>query len=244
MFTVVIAGSYLLLLLISIFLDPKRKRAAKKFSIFQLLLFSTLKMLLVIGVVVAFAFIYKIDMPGTLGLSVLSVSRQSLGFGALTALGFIVIYVIWQLVALRFVAKREDTRDADSGIMGSLPSRWFPLVGVFAVISLQAGILEEIFFRGIMQSHISCYLEAHWAAVITGILFGVAHFYQGLSGIAGTSIMGVWLGLSFAFTGNILVPILGHVLGDFSCMMLGARSIVDRRKIKSDRDGDTHVGGV
>ncbi|UCD19246.1 MAG: CPBP family intramembrane metalloprotease [candidate division WOR-3 bacterium] len=244
MFTVVIAGSYLLLLLISVFLDPKRKRNVKRFSIFQLLLFSTLKLLLVIGVVIAFALFYQKDMPGTLGVSDFSFSVKSLGLGVLTAVGFIAIYIIWQLVVSRFAAKREDTRDADSGIVGSLPGRWFPLVGVFAVISVQAGLLEEIFFRAIMQSHISYYLEAHWAAVIAGVLFGVAHFYQGWSGIAGTSIMGVWLGLSFAFTGNILVPIFGHVLGDFSCMMLGARGIVNRRMIKSDRDSDTHVGGV
>jgi membrane protease YdiL (CAAX protease family) len=229
MYTLAIVASYSLLLLISLFFDPKRKSIAKGYSIFHLLFFSTFKMLSVIGLVVAFALLGKNDMTQALGVSAFSAGWRNLVLGVVTAVGFFLIYIFWQLIASRFVMKAGETQDAGSRIIGLLPKRWLPLIGVFVMISTQAGLLEEIFFRGIMQSEVACYTGMPWAVIICGILFGIAHFYQGVSGIVGTSILGIWLGLSFAMTGNILLPILGHILGDFACMMLGGRSIIGRK---------------
>lgn len=228
MYTLAVVGSYLLLLFISYFLDPKRKGGARKYSILHLCVFSTSKMLFVIGFVVTFALLGKNDMPQALGVSGFSSSWHSLVFGVLAAVGFILIYVVWQVVAPRSEMKSEETHSTESRIKGLLPTSWLPLIGVFMIISVQAGVLEEVFFRGIMQSQFEHYVTTPWAVIISAILFGIAHFYQGASGVVGTSVLGIWLGLSFAMTGNILVPVLGHILGDFSCMMLGARSVVRR----------------
>jgi len=79
---------------------------------------------------------------------------------------------------------------------------------------------------------VDVFFAASGAVVASGVLFGIAHFYQGLAGVVGTSALGVWLGLMFALTGNLLVPILGHFLGDFGCMMLGAGRIMQTKRYK------------
>jgi len=225
--TLTIFIAYAGLMVLSLILDPKRKkiRSRVKGSILYMLLFSTFKMLFAIAIVIAVILASRTNLSRAVGFSGFSFSPQSIGYGVIAAIGFVVIYVLWQAFISRF-SKGTQSEESASGIIDMLPRRWLPLIIVFVAISLEAGLLEEIFFRGIMQSHAADLLMASWAAVASGILFGFAHFYQGVSGIVGTSILGVWLGVAFAVTGNILVPILGHFLGDFTCMMLGAKTIM------------------
>ncbi|MBE0433170.1 CPBP family intramembrane metalloprotease [candidate division WOR-3 bacterium] len=235
MLTVAIAGAYVLLILISLFLDPKRRGGTQGYFIYKALLFSTLKMLIVIGLVVVFAILGRKELAQVLGLSGFIMNWQGLGFGVLAAVGFVAIYVFWKVIASRFKTERGETANSGSRLVESLPRHWLPLIGTFGVISLEAGLLEEIFFRGIMQSHAAGYVMQPLAVLICGFLFGIAHFYQSISGIAGTSALGIWLGVMYAVTGNLVVPVIGHFLGDFACMMLGARQIIGRNAA-SDRD--------
>jgi membrane protease YdiL (CAAX protease family) len=223
-----ICVSYTLLILLTLFLDPKRKsgQRGQKYTMSHLLLFSSVKMLLIIGVVIATAAISGALQYVVIGFSDVSFNWQTLGLGVIAAFGFVVIYSFWQIIVSR-VSARIRSDESTSHLVRLLPRKWLPLVGLFLLISLEAGLLEEIFFRGIIQAHGSIFLPALWAAVLGGVLFGIAHFYQGVSGVIGTSALGVWLGITYAVTGNILVPVIGHFLGDFACMMLGARSIVE-----------------
>jgi membrane protease YdiL (CAAX protease family) len=226
-----ICCAYAILILFSLFVDPKGKKSHRwnKHSILQLLLFSTLKMLLAIGVVVITAACSRIDPSGMVGLSGLSFSWQDIAFGLIAAFGFFGIYLIWQIIK-SCACKRAQSSESGSDLIGLLPKKWLPLIGVFMIISLEAGLLEEIFFRGIVQSHIAALYTTSSAVVLSGILFGVAHFYQGVSGILGTSALGIWLGMTYAVTGNLLVPVVGHYLGDFACMMLGAGKLMQYRR--------------
>lgn len=229
--TLAIFIAYVVLIVLSLILDPKRRRVRPggRRSIFRVLLFSTFKMLLVIGIIIVLSLVSRTNLSSVLGFSGFSVSWQGVGFGVIAAIGFILIYLFWQVIVSRFSKKIQSDEDK-SGLIALLPRQWLPLVGIFLIISLEAGLLEEIFFRGIMQSHMEIFFASSWAAMAGGVLFGIAHFYQGPSGVTGTFALGVWLGLMFAITGNVLVPILGHFLGDFCCMMLGARHIIQPEK--------------
>jgi membrane protease YdiL (CAAX protease family) len=222
--------AYVLLIALSLFLDPKRKKVHPKgkYSILNMLLFSTFKMLFAIGFVIVIALTRRVSLSRVLGFSGFSLSWQSIGFGIIAAFGFVLIYVLWQVLASR-ISKKIQADEAASGMIDLLPKQWLPLVLLFLTISLEAGLLEEIFFRGIMQTNFSNFIAPLWAIVISGILFGFAHFYQGRSGVAGTSVLGIWLGVTYAATGNLLVPIVGHFFGDFACMMLGAKTIMRRK---------------
>ena len=225
--TIAIFIAYVVLIVSSLVLDPKSRkvRPGGRRSIFRVLLFSTLKMVSVIGIVFVASYISSTNLSIVPGFCGFSLNWKGLGFGFVAALGFVVIYLFWQ-VSVSHMFKKSQSEANKSGLIDLLPKQWLPLVGVFLIVSLEAGVLEEIFFRGIIQSHMDVYFATSWAAVASGVLFGIAHFYQGLAGVVGTSALGVWLGLMFALTGNLLVPILGHFLGDFGCMMLGARYII------------------
>jgi membrane protease YdiL (CAAX protease family) len=82
------------------------------------------------------------------------------------------------------------------------------------VISLLAGIGEEMLFRGVIQEAISAWLNPLTALVLASLLFGLMHpitpFYIVLA--AG---MGAFLGWIFIATGNLLPVIITHGVYDF-----------------------------
>ncbi len=229
--SIAIVVAYLSLILISIFWDLKKKaiRSERKYSIYHMLIFATAKMVIAIAVVVAGASIAGFSGWSVLGLSNLSVSTKTVAYGLVAGVGFAAIYIVWQQIAAQLSPKRGEAESVRN-IVEALPQEWLPLIRTFALISLEAGLLEEIFFRGIMQTNILHYSAPVWAIVVAGLFFGFAHFYQGVSGIVGTSLLGIWLGTTFAFTGNLFVPIIGHFLGDFTCMMLSSKQIIQRNK--------------
>ena len=81
------------------------------------------------------------------------------------------------------------------------------------LLSLLAGIGEEALFRGVIQAGLAERMPAWIAVGIAALLFGIAHWltpsYAVLAGL-----IGVYLGLVFLVTDNLLVPILTHALYD------------------------------
>jgi len=62
------------------------------------------------------------------------------------------------------------------------------------------------------------------ALVVVNLAFGLAHLYQGPSGVVQATVGGVLLGILYLATGrNLLAPILAHGIGnsvDFTVMYL------------------------
>jgi membrane protease YdiL (CAAX protease family) len=76
--------------------------------------------------------------------------------------------------------------------------------------------LEELVFRGYLMTQLSLVFGGNWLAamlslLISSIVFGLAHWYQGRSGALSTGLLGVILGGLFIWSGNNLwLPILTH----------------------------------
>lgn len=95
-----------------------------------------------------------------------------------------------------------------------------------ALLSVAAGLSEEVFFRGFIQAGLQQLLPEHglvlgmpWespvvAIVIAAILFGLAHPLS-LSYTILTTLLGIYLGALFHWTGNLLIPIVAHAVYDF-----------------------------
>jgi membrane protease YdiL (CAAX protease family) len=88
-------------------------------------------------------------------------------------------------------------------------------------ISLNAGIWEEIVFRGFLpwyfQHHLTFFgslLPFVWAAIFSLILFSLGHLYQGWRGALAVGFGGIILALLYALTGSLLASILWHFLWD------------------------------
>jgi membrane protease YdiL (CAAX protease family) len=85
----------------------------------------------------------------------------------------------------------------------------------FVWVSLTAGICEEIIYRGYLMWYFASYTDVWTALVVTSIMFGLNHSYQGLRGIVITGAMGFVMGLLFILTDSLLIPILLHAMVDF-----------------------------
>lgn len=70
-------------------------------------------------------------------------------------------------------------------------------------------VSEEVFFRGYLQNVLSRY-GAYWSVIISGLLFGAAHFSGGLPFVILGSIAGICYGLIYLATGKLYLAILAH----------------------------------
>jgi membrane protease YdiL (CAAX protease family) len=90
---------------------------------------------------------------------------------------------------------------------------------LFLAVSLSAGVLEEVLYRGFLITTLSSgslALNIWIAVIIAAVLFGMGHLYQGLSGMLKTSIIGLIMGIIFAATGSIITCIILHIIIDVS----------------------------
>jgi hypothetical protein len=94
--------------------------------------------------------------------------------------------------------------------------------GGIVLLSLLAGIGEEALFRGVIQAGLSERLPAPVAVAIAALLFGVAHWLT-MSYAVLAALIGVYLGILFLVTGNLLVPALTHALYDVAALSILVR---------------------
>ncbi|MCD6161815.1 MAG: CPBP family intramembrane metalloprotease [candidate division Zixibacteria bacterium] len=83
------------------------------------------------------------------------------------------------------------------------------------IISIAAGIAEEICFRGYVISRMARLTGNIWPGVLLGsISFGFGHLYQGLSGVVLISIYGFMFCLLYLARGSLIPCIIAHALQD------------------------------
>ena len=89
-------------------------------------------------------------------------------------------------------------------------SNWLEL----ALISLSAGVGEELMFRGALQPILANWVPPVVAISVVSLLFGLAHAMSKAYFVAATAI-GLYLGwLALAFD-DLIAPIVAHGLYDF-----------------------------
>ena len=80
-----------------------------------------------------------------------------------------------------------------------------------ALLSLNAGLSEECFFRLLLPLLLAGLLHnALLAFALATLLFGLVHLYQGVVGILMTAILGAILACIYLWTGNLWVVIALH----------------------------------
>ncbi len=84
----------------------------------------------------------------------------------------------------------------------------------FVFLSITAGICEELLFRGFLIWYFETLGNTLLAIVISSILFGAAHSYQGVKGFFRSGFFGLILALILIWTDSLLIPIYLHIAGD------------------------------
>ena len=84
----------------------------------------------------------------------------------------------------------------------------------FYVVSVTAGIVEEIVYRGFVIWYFAQFMPAWGAVVVSSIGFGLGHSYQGANGAVRVGVIGLAFGALYVITGSIWLPIIAHALLD------------------------------
>jgi membrane protease YdiL (CAAX protease family) len=101
-------------------------------------------------------------------------------------------------------------------------------LAVFSALAVTAGLCEEFLYRGFaMAVFLRWGLPVWIAASASALLFGLAHLYQGKSGLVGTTILGLLFGFVRAVTGSLVPVILWHAGVDLVAGVAGPKYLIN-----------------
>jgi len=102
----------------------------------------------------------------------------------------------------------------------------------YCALAVTAGVCEEFLYRGFAMAALSRAGIYPWAViVISSLLFGLAHTYQGKSGILGTTLMGFLFGVSRLVFQSLAPGIVWHSAVDLVAGMAGPRYLLRDREV-------------
>jgi membrane protease YdiL (CAAX protease family) len=154
--------------------------------------------------------------PESLGLVVTSTASLAGWTVGLTLGGLLVI------VGFREIAIRWGCRE--SPVLREILPRTPREKGVFALLSVAAGVSEELAYRGYAIPVLAPLLGTWGGVALTSVIFGVLHAYQGWLGTARTALMGGVLAWGFLASGSLWPAILAHTAIDLVAgIVLGER---------------------
>lgn len=146
---------------------------------------------------------------------------------------------VWELAGVHRIKAKDVLRDVAIGISFLVVAEWAarilnslmgpyaaksiqsilprstPEVVLWIAISVSAGICEEIVYRGYFQKQFAAYTNSVAAAVVLqGVVFGVAHAYQGLHQVIIIAMLGMLYGCLAAWRKNLRANMIAHAASD------------------------------
>lgn len=91
-----------------------------------------------------------------------------------------------------------------------------------AVVSVAAGIGEELLFRGLLQEASADWLGPWGGLIVASLIFGAAHALNREYFFLATG-MGLYLGGLWMATGSLMVVIAAHAAYDFAALLIVVR---------------------
>ncbi|MBH0099630.1 CPBP family intramembrane metalloprotease [Salinibacterium sp. NSLL150] len=161
-------------------------------------------------------------------------ARPSLTAGVLVGLAIGVIAVT--VIAIISVRNEGDEVVSLGDVQAILPRNRQELV-LGGLLSINAGIVEELLFRLALPALLFATTgNAIVAVVLSLLLFGLMHSYQGLTGIIVTTVLGAVFMAIYVLTGSILITIIAHALLDLRSLVLIPMAIGGVHRIDGRRN--------
>jgi len=115
--------------------------------------------------------------------------------------------------------------DKQHGSAGILPANWKEFLHFGTIVSLSAGICEELVFRGFFILYLLTLLDgqpsaAGIAVAGSAFVFGIAHEYQGGLALVKITLLSVLFAGLFILTKSLLLVMFLHFAVDFSSGLL------------------------
>jgi membrane protease YdiL (CAAX protease family) len=160
--------------------------------------------------------------PDGLGFSAMSWLDFGTWTAGLTLAGLGILFVFRR--ALRALGLEE------AEVVGALIPRTLQERFAFVGLSMAAGMGEEIAYRGYAIAALAPATGTAGAAVITTVVFGVLHAYQGPQGMVRAGLLGGLLAWGLLVGGSLWPPIVAHALLDILAGIFLADRLVVRRE--------------
>ena len=105
----------------------------------------------------------------------------------------------------------------NSAILHAMLPGTLPQLAVWFLVSLTAGVCEELIFRGYLQQQFAAWTgRPILSVVLAGIIFGSIHLYEGAAAILPIAALGMVYGfVVLHFRGDLRAVIVAHTLQDF-----------------------------
>jgi membrane protease YdiL (CAAX protease family) len=106
----------------------------------------------------------------------------------------------------------------------------------FLALAITAGCCEEFLYRGFAMAVFTRAGFPIWASVVvSSVLFGAAHLYQGRGGLIGTGVLGLLLGSFRAYTGSFIPVAAWHAAIDIVAGFAGQRYLIQNKSVSEFR---------
>lgn len=130
--------------------------------------------------------------------------------------------LLWSGMRLRAKAQKIRAKVKGSGVDALVPDttqeqRWL------AAVSIGAGLSEELLFRGFLSYYLALWfphIHSLECALLTSLIFGMGHLYQGWKGILSTGLVGLIFAILYVLTGNLVVSVVVHATTDLRALLI------------------------
>jgi membrane protease YdiL (CAAX protease family) len=158
--------------------------------------------------------------------------ETSLGPGFLVAAGLLVVMgllLVAQLRSARRATSAKRARFVESlGILIHFSPHSRRELHRFFGVSVTAGIVEETIYRGFLFWYLLHGMPSWGALLVSSLLFGLGHSYQGIGGMLRVTGVGLAFGGLYLLSGSLWLPILAHMLLDIQQGSLVREMLRDR----------------
>ena len=134
---------------------------------------------------------------------------------ALVIAGLMVNYAYFEALALVGIEPETDIKEIYES-----PG---PLITIALLSLVFAPIMEEVFYRGFVFGGLRSRWGLAWAALASGLLFGVSHLGNpaGIYLVPPITIIGAMFALAYAYSGSIVTSLLAHFLFNLFALSAG-----------------------
>ena len=149
---------------------------------------------------------------------------SAMGFGLQLDLWFTlatvltIIGVVFLVMQLRQVnaapQKKIDGYREQFGNLAILLPRNGNELARFYGLSITAGIVEEVLWRGFLIWYLNQFMPLWAAALVSAVGFGLAHAYQGMANMPQLIMVGLLFSALFVISGSVWLPIIMHAAVD------------------------------
>jgi len=123
---------------------------------------------------------------------------------------------VFSIMLVEPLVEKITKQPHDVSVVENVRNNWKALLSWLVLIWVVVAFVEETLYRGFLMTEMIQLLGTSSLALvlnllISSVIFGVSHYYQGPSGIWSAAIIGGLMGVIFILSGyNLWLPILVH----------------------------------